>query len=148
VAAAHGCSLSTVITILKNPPAVARDYGTRLPRDRLCFLSGRDRFAIRWLAIIVSNPIALTDSQRRLLNAIDRSIEYAPCPGPPCFDNRRFLDPARWFVRAAAIHIMRYIYTYIYIYIYIYTPLKVFVSDQGYTKVYHFLFFSLCRTLN
>lgn len=33
-----------------------------LPWDRLCFLSGRNRFAIRWLAIIVSNPIALTDS--------------------------------------------------------------------------------------
>lgn len=64
-----------------------------LPRDRLCFLSGISRFAMRRLAIIVPNLIALTDNKRWLLSAINLSIKHAPCP--KLLGNRWFLDAAR-----------------------------------------------------
>jgi len=84
------CLLSTIITSLRE--FAARDYETRY-REIGCVFCRLSRFAMRRLAIIVSNLIALTDNKRWLLSTINLSIKHAPCP--KLLDNRWFLDAAR-----------------------------------------------------
>lgn len=89
------CFLSTIIIIHGNSPSDTMKLATaRRGSGRLCFLSG-GRFAIPWLAIIVSNPIVLTDNNDECHP--DTSDRTCAMPEATEYLNNRLLDPARRF---------------------------------------------------